>query len=176
MEASETLAWQCPAVCRHPPGSMSGPVSGVSRARLQSLVKSGLVWSTARCGRLPTGCEGDTVVVRVPPPVPSHLPRSPAPLRSSLKTGTVCGNKPRACGHPGRAPRGPAHAWCPRPDLKDIGEVAAPVWCRWTKDTRLIVVAKTSWRTSPWWPVSRAQASPSGTRPGLGAPAESRAK
>jgi 23S rRNA pseudouridine1911/1915/1917 synthase len=125
---------------------------GWSRARLQKLVKSGLVLVNGEVRPASYRVrEGDTVVVRVPPPVPSHLAPEALPLNILFEDRDllVVNKPPGLVVHPGAG-----HSkgtllnalvhHCP--DLKDIGEVSRPgLVHRLDKDTSgLIVVAKTS--------------------------------
>lgn len=125
---------------------------GWSRARLQKLLKSGriLVNGEVRPASYRVRA-GDAVVVRVPPPVPSHL----APEALSLdilfedQDLLVVNKPPGLVVHPGAGHRAGTllnalvhHC----PELKDIGEVSRPgLVHRLDKDTSgLIVVAKTA--------------------------------
>jgi 23S rRNA pseudouridine1911/1915/1917 synthase len=95
--------------------------------------------------------EGDTVVVRVPEPAPSHLAPEALPLNILFEDRDllVVNKPPGLVVHPGAGHRAGTllnalvhHC----PDLKDIGEVSRPgLVHRLDKDTSgLIVVAKTS--------------------------------
>src|SRR5665648_406906 len=153
MEASETLALvvsppdagarldQCLAQCL-----------GWSRARLQKLVKSGLVLVNGEVRPASYRVrEGDILVVRVPPPVPSHLAPEALPLTILFEDRDllVLNKPPGLVVHPGAGHRtgtllNALVHHCP--DLRDIGEVSRPgLVHRLDKDTSgLIVVAKTS--------------------------------
>ena len=153
MEASETLAV-----------TVTAPEAGArldqflaqslgwTRARLQKLVKSGLVLVNGEPRPASYRVrEGDTVVVRVPPPVPSHLAPEALPLTILFEDRDllVVNKPPGLVVHPGAGHRAGTllnalvhHC----PDLKDIGEVSRPgLVHRLDKDTSgLIVVAKTA--------------------------------
>ncbi len=153
MEASETLAL-----------AVSAPDAGVrldqylaqslgwSRARLQKLVKSGLVLVNGEVRPASYRVrEGDTAVVRVPEPTPSHLAPEALPLTILFEDRDllVVNKPPGLVVHPGAGHRtgtllNALVHHCP--DLKDIGEVSRPgLVHRLDKDTSgLLVVAKTS--------------------------------
>ena len=125
---------------------------GWSRARLQKLVKSGLVLVNGEVRPASYRVrEGDPLAVRVPEPTPTHLAPEALPLTILLKIGycLVVNKPPGLVVHPGAGHRAGTllnalvhHC----PDLKDIGEVSRPgLVHRLDKDTSgLIVVAKTS--------------------------------
>jgi 23S rRNA pseudouridine1911/1915/1917 synthase len=125
---------------------------GWSRARLQKLLKSGRVLVNG--GPRPASYRvrpGDTVVVSVPPPVPSDLLPEPLPLEVIFEDQDllVVNKPPGLVVHPGAGHRAGTllnallhHC----PELQDIGEVSRPgLVHRLDKDTSgLIVVAKTA--------------------------------
>jgi 23S rRNA pseudouridine1911/1915/1917 synthase len=153
MEASETLAL---AVSAPDAGARLDQCLaqslGWSRARLQKLVKSGLVLVNGEVRPASHRVrEGDIVVVRVPAPSPSHLAPEALPLTILFEDRDllVVNKPPGLVVHPGAGHRAGTllnalvhHC----PDLKDIGEVSRPgLVHRLDKDTSgLIVVAKTS--------------------------------
>jgi len=153
MEASETLAL---AVASPDAGARLdqclAQFLGWSRARLQKLVKSGLVRVNGEVRPASYRVrEGDTLVVRVPPPVPSHLAPEALPLNILFEDRDllVVNKPPGLVVHPGAGHRqgtllNALVHHCP--DLRDIGEVSRPgLVHRLDKDTSgLIVVAKTS--------------------------------
>jgi 23S rRNA pseudouridine1911/1915/1917 synthase len=153
MEASETLA-----LTVSPPDAGArldqclAQYLGWSRARLQKLVKSGLVLVNGEVRPASYRVrEGDTVVVRVPEPAPSHLAPEALPLTILFEDRDllVVNKPPGLVVHPGAGHRAGTllnalvhHC----PDLRDIGEVSRPgLVHRLDKDTSgLMVVAKTS--------------------------------
>ena len=153
MEASETLAL---AVASPDAGARLdqclAQFLGWSRARLQKLVKSGLVLVNGEVRPASYRVrEGDRVVVRVPPPVPSHLAPEALPLNILFEDRDllVVNKPPHLVVHPGAGHRqgtllNALVHHCP--DLRDIGEVSRPgLVHRLDKDTSgLLVVAKTS--------------------------------
>ncbi|MBM4301620.1 MAG: RluA family pseudouridine synthase [Deltaproteobacteria bacterium] len=123
-----------------------------SRARLQKLVKSKrvLVNGEPRPASYRVR-EGDTLVVSVPPPSPSHLAPEALPLTILFEDrDLLVVNKPAhlvvhpGAGHSKGTLLNALVHYCP--DLKDIGEVSRPgLVHRLDKDTSgLIMVAKTS--------------------------------
>jgi len=125
---------------------------GWSRARLQKLLKAGLV--TVNGGAKPASYrvrEGETVTVQVPAPAPSHL--EPEPLALDIifedRDILVLNKPPGLVVHPGAGHRqgtllNALLHHCP--ELKEIGEVSRPgLVHRLDKDTSgLLVVAKTA--------------------------------
>ncbi len=125
---------------------------GWSRARLQKLLKAGLVAvnGAAKAAAYRVR-EGETVTVQVPEPAPSHL--SPEPLALDIiyedRDILVLNKPPGLVVHPGAGHR---HGTLLNallhhcPELKEIGEVSRPgLVHRLDKDTSgLIVVAKTA--------------------------------
>jgi 23S rRNA pseudouridine1911/1915/1917 synthase len=152
MEASETLAF-----------TVTAPAAGTrldqflalqlgwSRARLQKLLKSGLVLVNNRPRPASYRVRPDDgVVVTVPKPSPSHLAPEALPLTILFEDQDllVVDKPPGLVVHPGAGHRDGTllnalvhHC----PDLKDIGEVSRPgLVHRLDKDTSgLLVVAKT---------------------------------
>ena len=127
---------------------------GWSRARLQKLLKSGrvLVNGSLRPAAYRVR-EGDTVVVSVPEPAPSHLAPQALPLPLAIlfedEDLLVVNKPPGLVVHPGAGHRAGTLLnalvhHCPA--LKDIGEVSRPgLVHRLDKDTSgLLVVAKTA--------------------------------
>jgi 23S rRNA pseudouridine1911/1915/1917 synthase len=125
---------------------------GWSRARLQKLLKSGrvLVNGALRPASYRVR-EGDTVVVSVPEPAPSHLAPEALPLSIIFEDEDllVVNKPPGLVVHPGAGHRqgtllNALVHHCPA--LRDIGEVSRPgLVHRLDKDTSgLIVVAKTA--------------------------------
>ena len=125
---------------------------GWSRARLQKLLKSGrvLVNGSLRPAAYRVR-EGDTVVVSVPEPAPSHLAPQALPLAILFEDQDllVVNKPPGLVVHPGAGHRAGTLLnalvhHCPA--LKDIGEVSRPgLVHRLDKDTSgLLVVAKTA--------------------------------
>jgi 23S rRNA pseudouridine1911/1915/1917 synthase len=125
---------------------------GWTRARLQKLVKSGLVLVNGEPRPASYRVRpGDTVMVSVPPPSPSHLVPEALPLTILFEDPDllVVNKPPGLVVHPGAGHRqgtllNALVHHCP--DLKDIGEVSRPgLVHRLDKDTSgLIVVAKTA--------------------------------
>jgi len=125
---------------------------GWSRARLQKLLKAGLVAvnGAAKAASYRVR-EGETVTVQVPEPAPSHL--EPEPLSLDIifedRDLLVLNKPPGLVVHPGAGHRSGTllnallhHC----PELKEIGEVSRPgLVHRLDKDTSgLLVVAKTA--------------------------------
>jgi 23S rRNA pseudouridine1911/1915/1917 synthase len=125
---------------------------GWSRARLQKLLKSGLVLVNGEPRPASYRVRpGDAVSVSVPPPTPSHLAPEALPLDIFFEDRDllVVNKPPGLVVHPGAGHRqgtllNALVHHCP--DLKDIGEVSRPgLVHRLDKDTSgLIVVAKTA--------------------------------
>jgi 23S rRNA pseudouridine1911/1915/1917 synthase len=125
---------------------------GWTRARLQKLVKSGRVLVNGEPRPASYRMRpGDTVMVSVPPPSPSHLTPEALPLTILFEDRDllVVNKPPHLVVHPGAGHRqgtllNALVHHCP--DLKDIGEVSRPgLVHRLDKDTSgLIVVAKTA--------------------------------
>jgi 23S rRNA pseudouridine1911/1915/1917 synthase len=125
---------------------------GWTRARLQKLVKSGRVLVNGEPRPASYRVRpGDTVMVSVPPPSPSHLTPEALPLTILFEDPDllVVNKPPVLVVHPGAGHRqgtllNALVHHCP--DLKDIGEVSRPgLVHRLDKDTSgLIVVAKTA--------------------------------
>ena len=125
---------------------------GWSRARLQKLLKAGLV--AVNGGAKPAAYrvrEGETVTVQVPEPAPSHLEPEPLALNIIFEDRDilVLNKPPGLVVHPGAGHRSGTllnallhHC----PELKEIGEVSRPgLVHRLDKDTSgLLVVAKTA--------------------------------
>ncbi|MEJ2672925.1 MAG: RluA family pseudouridine synthase, partial [Deltaproteobacteria bacterium] len=153
MEASETLAFTVTA-----PGSGARldqflvQQSGWSRARLQKLLRSGLVLVNGRPRPASYRVRpGDGVTVTVPEPSPTPLAPEALPLAILFEDQDllVVNKPPGLVVHPGAGHRAGTllnalvhHC----PELKDIGEVSRPgLVHRLDKDTSgLIVVAKTA--------------------------------
>ncbi len=125
---------------------------GWSRARLQKLLKSGLVLVNGE-SRPPSYRvrAGDAVAVSVPEPAPSHLAAEALPLEIIFEDQDilVVNKPPGLVVHPGAGHRrgtllNALVHHCP--ELKDIGEVSRPgLVHRLDKDTSgLLVVAKTT--------------------------------
>ena len=125
---------------------------GWSRARLQKLLKAGLILVNGEIRPASYRVRaGDAVVVSVPPPSPSHLTPEALPLTILFEDQDllVVNKPPHLVVHPGAGHRAGTllnalvhHC----PDLTDIGEVSRPgLVHRLDKDTSgLIVVAKTN--------------------------------
>jgi 23S rRNA pseudouridine1911/1915/1917 synthase len=125
---------------------------GWTRARLQKLVKSGRVLVNGEIRPASYRVRpGDSVMVSVPPPAPSHLTPEALPLTILFEDRDllVVNKPPGLVVHPGAGHRqgtllNALVHHCP--DLMDIGEVSRPgLVHRLDKDTSgLIVVAKTA--------------------------------
>jgi len=125
---------------------------GWSRARLQKLLKSGLVLVNGEPRPASYRVRlGDAVAVSVPEPVPSHLAPEALPLEIIFEDQDllVVNKPPGLVVHPGAGHRqgtllNALVHHCP--ELKDIGEVSRPgLVHRLDKDTSgLLVVAKTA--------------------------------
>jgi 23S rRNA pseudouridine1911/1915/1917 synthase len=153
MEACETLA--VPVTASEAGSRLDQFLAqslGWTRARLQKLVKSGRVLVNGEVRPASYRMRaGDTVVVSVPPPSPSHLTPEALPLTILFEDPDllVVNKPPHLVVHPGAGHRqgtllNALVHHCP--DLMDIGEVSRPgLVHRLDKDTSgLIVVAKTS--------------------------------
>jgi 23S rRNA pseudouridine1911/1915/1917 synthase len=123
-----------------------------SRARLQKLLKSGLVLVNGQPQAASYRVRaGDAVTVSVPEPAPSHLAAEPLPLDILFEDADllVVNKPPHLVVHPGAGHKtgtllNALVHHCP--DLADIGEVSRPgLVHRLDKDTSgLLVVAKTA--------------------------------
>jgi 23S rRNA pseudouridine1911/1915/1917 synthase len=125
--------------------------SGFSRARLQKLLKSGLVLLNGRVVAASYRVRGgDGITLTVPPPEPSRLMAEPLPLTILYEDRDllVVNKPPGLVVHPGAGHRGGTllnallhHC----PELMEIGEVSRPgLVHRLDKDTSgLLVAAKT---------------------------------
>ena len=145
-------AFTVTASSRGPSGPVSGPALGWSRARLQKLLKAGLV--TVNGAPQPASHKvraGEAVAVTVPPPEPSHLTPEPLALEIIFEDRDllVVNKPPGLVVHPGAGHRtgtllNALLHHCP--ELKEIGEVSRPgLVHRLDKDTSgLLVVAKTA--------------------------------
>jgi len=124
---------------------------GWSRARLQKLLKAGLVQVGGRARAAAYRVRvGEAVTVRVPPPEPSYLTPEPLPLEIIFEDRDllVINKPPGLVVHPGAGHRGgtllnAALFHCP--ELQEIGDVSRPgLVHRLDKDTSgVMVVAKT---------------------------------